>query len=554
MTDEEFLKSLQEIDKKDAFEKGVAQSTLEYLGTTASNIIPSGKQLLKDTVQIFIDPIGTADTLEDLVTGGILNLVGGEALLYDSKGNVLGKDEQGARKREVANNFGQYLKERYGGIENVKESFKTDPVGVVADISMFFTGGASVTTKGGTLNKIAQKGADFTDPIIATIRLGQNIKSIMQSGARIGADKLSNTSGMLSTSYQLGKLDNTPENRQKKQDFFDARSGKISPQKIVDNAIEALKKANADMKNAFKGNKASLKLSEFNINPKDVANRLIKIIEDNPDFSDQAMKSVERVMDMVAKWENNPSKHTLEGLDALKRSIFNSTPSGIMKTTSDVANPFKIMSGEIYNIIAKQAPDYVPVMNAYAEANDLQRVLSREFNYKPSDPNYTSMLRALNQAMRDNINTNAFGTKMDSLNKLDDLGDTNILEQVAGLNAKPYLSTGLPSTAGMQAMFYAPVRAGMSLIGGSPNIGSRIAYGAGAVDRRLDPLLQGLRDNALALQAGRQAGVADRVSNEPTTFLDAVYGQRPNQTLSLIDDSIINPSVNYLRGLLMGEQ
>ena len=155
---------------------------------------------------------------------------------------------------------------------------------------------------------------------------------------------------MLSTSYQLGKLDNTPENRQKKQDFFDARSGKISPQKIVDNAKEALKKANADMKNALKGSKASLKLSEFNINPKDVANRLIKIIEDNPDFSDQAMKSVERVMDMVAKWENNPSRHTLEGLDALKRSIFNSTPSGIMKTTSDVANPFKIMSGEIYNL------------------------------------------------------------------------------------------------------------------------------------------------------------------------------------------------------------
>ena len=155
--------------------------------------------------------------------------------------------------------------------------------------------------------------------------------------------------------------------------------------------------------------------------------------------------------------------------------------------------------------------------------------------------------------MRDNINTNAFGTKMDSLNTLDNLQGTNIVEQVAGLNASPYLSTGLPSIGATQAMFYAPLRAGMSLLGGSPNIGSRVAYGAGAIDRRLDPLIQGLRDNALALQTSRQVGVADRVASQPTSFLDAVYGKQPNKTISLVNENLINPSVDYMRGLLMGD-
>ena len=124
----------------------------------------------------------------------------------------------------------------------------------------------------------------------------------------------------------------------------------------------------------------------------------------------------------------------------------------------------------------------------------------------------------------------------------------NLTEKVAGLSANPFLPTGLTGMTGTFSSFYNPMRGLAMLGGGSPRAISNIAYGAGAVDRVLDPVLAGLRNNALGLNLARQGGVIDRVANEPETFTD-FFNQSPNQTAQLARDS-----GRYLRGLLMGDE
>ena len=549
MTNEEFKNALKNAKEESIIRNGAIQATANYLANTASNVIPSGKQLIKDTVQIFIDPIGTAKTLKELADGIVLNMTGADGKIYDRNGNVIGEDTEGKRKQEIANAVGEYFKQRYGGVENVKESFKNDPVGVLADVSIIFTGGASIAPKGSAVASVATRGATLTDPISATIALGQGIKNVTQNVGTKFFDKTTGTGGMISTSYAVGKLDNaTASNRQKKKDFKDARQGKLDAETLVNDAMSALNETNKKMKEAYARDKKTLSLADHNISPVEVGQRLLDIIKANDDFSDLALASVEKIKKKVIAFQKDPSQHNLAGLDRLKRNISNETPTGINLQTTDQANPYKLMKGAIVDIINNKAPEYVPVMNAYQEANDLQRMLSKELSFKPNDPNYNAMLTKLSQTMKQNTNTNTFSGKADALKTLDSMTGANLTEKVAGLSANPFLPTGLTGMTGTFSSFYNPMRGLAMLGGGSPRAISNIAYGAGAVDRFLDPVLAGLRNNALGLNLARQGGVIDRVANQPQTFTD-LFNQRPNQTAQLARDS-----GRYLRGLLMGEQ
>ena len=202
--------------------------------------------------------------------------------------------------------------------------------------------------------------------------------------------------------------------------------------------MSALNETNKKMKEAYARDKKTLSLADHNISPVEVGQRLLDIIKANDDFSDLALASVEKIKKKVIAFQKDPSQHNLAGLDRLKRNISNETPTGINLQTTDQANPYKLMKGAIVDIINNKAPEYVPVMNAYQEANDLQRMLSKELSFKPNDPNYNAMLTKLSQTMKQNTNTNTFSGKADALKTLDSMTGANLTEKVAGLSANPF--------------------------------------------------------------------------------------------------------------------
>ena len=57
----------------------------------------------------------------------------------------------------------------------------------------------------------------MTDPISATIALGQGIKNVTQNVGTKFFDKTTGTGGMISTSYAVGKLDNATSIKSSKE-------------------------------------------------------------------------------------------------------------------------------------------------------------------------------------------------------------------------------------------------------------------------------------------------------------------------------------------------
>ena len=121
-----------------------AQEEPGLLSTAISNIPGSAASYAKGIYETVRHPIETAKSVGDLATG-----------LYHKYTPGVQPDEK------IIDDLKQEIKYRYGGIENIKETFATDPVGLVADVATLFTGaGKAVETAGAAakLQKVSKAG------------------------------------------------------------------------------------------------------------------------------------------------------------------------------------------------------------------------------------------------------------------------------------------------------------------------------------------------------------------------------------------------------------
>ena len=135
------------------------------LGEMASqawqNIGPSAKQFGQDMSQIVTDPIGTAKGIGKMAVGGVQkfkDMVGIPPML-----EVFGD------QRASAEAVGKFYADRYGGMENLKNTVATDPVGAGMDLVSALTmgGGLAATAPGiaGRVGAAASKVGSAVDPI-----------------------------------------------------------------------------------------------------------------------------------------------------------------------------------------------------------------------------------------------------------------------------------------------------------------------------------------------------------------------------------------------------
>jgi hypothetical protein len=115
----------------------------------------SGKQFLKDVITPFTQPVETAKSIWEL---------------GKSVGNLLFVEGE-QENEELARAVGEFFKERYGGIENIKKTFRTDPVGFVGDLSILISGGAALPARApgivGQTSRAIGKAGKAIDPIVA---------------------------------------------------------------------------------------------------------------------------------------------------------------------------------------------------------------------------------------------------------------------------------------------------------------------------------------------------------------------------------------------------
>lgn len=127
------------------------QEGYRILGKAAYNTPASAFQFVKDVSAIVREPIQTVKGIKGLSFGLVQLLIPGE---------------QG--DEDVARAMGGFLKDRYGSVEAVLDTFENDPVGFFSDVSVLFTAGGALASKAGrlsTLGKNIQAFGRAVDPV-----------------------------------------------------------------------------------------------------------------------------------------------------------------------------------------------------------------------------------------------------------------------------------------------------------------------------------------------------------------------------------------------------
>jgi hypothetical protein len=142
------------------------RTVMQYLGETAGNIIPSGAAMLGGMYEAITSPVETAKGLGLAAYGGARNVA--EAALPTAAFDVIKSVENPEIARQavqVANAIGGIYKDRYGSVNQLLDTIRTDPVGAAADLSIVLSGGAAATTKLPVVSGALRTAARVADPI-----------------------------------------------------------------------------------------------------------------------------------------------------------------------------------------------------------------------------------------------------------------------------------------------------------------------------------------------------------------------------------------------------
>lgn len=183
----------------------------EVPGVAVSNLPSSAGRFAGDMVAAASHPMDTAKSL-----GGVLDSAENKLVNFVS-GRKDGEPLTGWQKfwgldgsEDKANAVGQYFADRYGSVEGFKNSLATDPVGVLADMSTVFTGGAGAAkgiAKGaqlagkagladgiGRAAELAGTAVSMTDPIALAGKglgaVGRGVSAITPDAFKVSPERL----------------------------------------------------------------------------------------------------------------------------------------------------------------------------------------------------------------------------------------------------------------------------------------------------------------------------------------------------------------------------
>ena len=536
-----------------------------YALETLSNVPSSTKAFFEAVFMPVLDPIGFAT--------GIAGL--GDSLL--GMAGITDGDP------ETAKAVGKYFADRYGSVDGFKEAFKTDPVGILSDLSVIVTLGATgvvkgsnivgnIAKQGGKTNPLiesVQKGASATgavasklDPVMGSIAIAQLpiVKNFLAGGGKLLASPLALTTGKgvetISKAFEAG-LQGGKQGQSFRSQFF----GKGSPDDIVNKAIEGLMESKNAMQKTYNNGMTGLAMSQ-KIVP-DFATKLRKIRQNYldkhmvfqfdkggnvlklPKGAEPFYKEIDDIIETAIK---NTKNYTYGALDDVKKAIDKASPNVFNAKNKNATDALTIRN-DVKDLIVQEMPDYADVMKAYEEANlakiQIEKALMLGTNIKQI-PNIEGTYRRLLSALNDGVNTN-FGKRAEMVNKIDPTGELSA--GIAGANLAQIIPSNMVSRAGAGAIgsgiFYNPAQLAL-LPATSPAVVGSLAYGAGRTLGLAGKYAPYANPSAFASRSLAEPSLLAEDFNDPNTSI-LTYGM--NKTTPYYNDAI-----RYMRGLLMGEQ
>lgn len=472
-----------------------------------ANAPKSFGNMISGIAEAVTSPLQTGKAILDLGAGALQNV------LPERLVQAIGEDKA---SRQVANQVGQFYKDRYGSSEGLKQALATDPVGVMADASTVLTGGSTVAPKLATA-------ARAVDPVVLALRAGgKTAEALGNVGGKVAKNVLGTTTGAgseaLSQAYQAGK-----SGGQAGESFLSNMRGNAPMTDVLDTAKANLQELRMQRGQQYRSGMVDIAKDKAVIDFKPIDNA-ISSLQQMGSFKGQVINknaagTVDEVSSLVNQWKSlDPAEyHTPEGLDALKKAI------GDIRDATQFGTPGRRAADTAYNAVKTQidmqAPTYAKVMKDYSQASETLTEIEKALSLGKKAAADTSM-RKLQSLMRNNVNTN-YGNRLELARALEQQGGNQIMPQLAGQALNDWTPRGIQRAgAGTGGAIMAmtgniPGAIGTAALS-SPRLAGEAAYGAGALARALrnrpqvnmpvDPRILG---NA-AYQAGNLSAVGQQ--------------------------------------------
>lgn len=450
-----------------------------------TNFPDSAVKFGKDLIHPVLHPIDTATSLKNVGQG-----------VLEKTGIMSGQEHI-----PYADAVGQFFKDRYGGIENVKRTLATDPVGFAADLSAVLSGGGGLAARtGGTLGKVGEiagtvgRTVDPLSAVSATARGVGKVGSELIGGIGTGTGGES-VRAAARAGYEGGEAGRA---------FQENMRGAVPTSDVVADARNAVKtmrdQRGAAYREGMKGVGADSTVLDFARVDKGLQDAQAVKTYKGQNISPSTEKIAAELTDAVQGWKALDPKefHTVEGLDALKQKI------GDIRDKTDFGTPARAAAERVYQAvrgtIVQQMPAYAKVMKGYEEASTQIKEIERTLSLNPN-ANVDTALRKLQSVLRNNVNAN-YGRRGELADFLVKSGAPHLLESLAGQALNTWMPRGL-NKIGMQVGMEMTLAAlGHAAVGGvpgwlaaaaglpamSPRLVGEGAYYAGKAARYTPPL------------------------------------------------------------------
>jgi|CXWL01.1.fsa_nt_gi hypothetical protein len=420
----------------------------------------SAFNLISGTVKALSHPIDTGKGLADIIGGGLGKIIPDQLRTNDQ--------ERNARQDAVFNHARDYFINRLGGIDNIKNTFETDPVGLLADVSTILTPiNPKVATAINPIN-MAIKGTAKAAPAIGSVLAdligglgtktgGETIKEAARAGMAGGSKEeafLNNINDTVPMTDVVEVAEQGQNNLANKsyQDYLSSTQGSFSNQTPLDfqRIRDAVQRSNA-----------------------------IDITPEGIDLNPSTAPVKKNIADLVNEFDSR-GLSTIRNFDEMKRGIHN-----IVKNTDPSKPEYRAamnVYGELKNTINDLDPAYGKAMEKSQESMNILDELKRELSLNPK-ANIGTTLRKLQSTTRNNANT-SYGQRVSLAKLLEDNGADNLNAMLAGQALNTWQPRGIAgalsggSAVGGYMAGGAP--AAIAALGlQSPKLMGFSAYGAG---------------------------------------------------------------------------
>lgn len=422
----------------------VPASGMNYIKNIASAIIPKKESY-------YVPGGEAARGLGNLAIGGIQKLIPGEQ-----------------SKEPYAEAVGQFYKKRYGGGENVKNTFINDPVGFGADVSTLLSLGGTGVSAAGRLLKPTTK-ATAMMPATANIppgapaqmstleKIGSEMKQVgnvieptnlavkaITPPIKVVGSVASQIWGRLLTGAGSEAIETAFKGN---PDFVNAMRGNIPREDVIGNAKDALNKMNIDRSYKYQQalekipNTKPLDITPIRSHFIDMLNRFKVKYDQNTgglDFSrSRIIKGSEQnelneIFNVMKDWGSRPDDLLPKNVDTLKQILgeYYSDNSNIRAIVSSTYNKAR-------GVLVNNVPGYGRMVSDYETSikttNEIKKALSLSDRAMAD-----TALRKLMSTMREN-----FEFRRDLLKQLEDTSGKDLSGQIAGLTMQSYIPKGL---------------------------------------------------------------------------------------------------------------